>query len=569
MLTILGPDHGALAIIDHYLNDSIQETINGEYKLSFTAIIDEDGKSEYLVDGNLVEVEDQLFNIVHHRRTRDGGGSLIVAVDCEQVAYNLLRFEWADGFVHAGTPADLLAMILDGTGFTVGTVEVGNYISVDLAEENINARAIMMEIAALSGGELLFERHTISLLAPRGQLRGVQFLLGKNLKGIIKDVDTRSGEIITAYEVDVQELRELPEFAGLEEFDLGDSVFIVDPELGIDEEQRIIGYTYSPRRRINSKVVISNAITGIKDAVVSLKKTTIVKDKVYNGTRIGPEVGFEAIRSDKMARTVMNATEGIKIQKGNGSGSGWTDVIYLDTEGNGVFSGKIIASSFEGGTIMIGSGHNAFRASDWGIWLGNEAFANAPFSVNPAGHMKAVGAEFSGTITASEINGGEINGTDINGGRVTGALIRTGLNGVYPRVEIDPSSVAFGVYADENNGVLIPAFDGGVSKIQFLSNGNESTIYNSPSLGLVLSGFAETRLAGPKVVLAPSGNVFIPSWSQFRSDNEAMSLQDVIDDLYAAISNKASISHSHTVNLGSHNHGIAGAVNWGGTFSVS
>lgn len=410
MITVLRPDHGALAIIDRYTNDSIQETINGEYKLAFTAIIDEDGKSEYLVDGNLIEVEDQLFNIVHHRRTRDGSGSLIVAVDCEQVAYDLLRFEWADGFVHAGTPADLLAMVLDGTGFAIGSVEIGEYISVDLAEENINARAIMMEIAALSGGELLFERYTISLLAPRGQLRGVQFLLGKNLQGIIKDVDTRSGEIITAYEVDVQELRELPEFAGLEEFDLGDSVFIVDPELGIDEEQRIISYTYSPRRRINSKVVISNAITGIKDTVVSLKKTTIIKDKVYNGTRIGPEVGFEAIRSDKMARAVMNATEGVKLQKGNGSGSSWTDVVYLDTEGNGVFSGKIIASSFEGGTIMIGSGNNAFRASDWGIWLGNTAFADAPFSVNPAGKMKAVDGDFSGKITASEVNGSDING---------------------------------------------------------------------------------------------------------------------------------------------------------------
>lgn len=531
MITVLGPDHGALAIIDRYTNDSIQETVNGEYKLAFTAIIDEDGKSEYLVDGNLIEVEDQLFNIVHHRRTRDGSGSLIVSVDCEQVAYDLLRFEWADGFVHAGTPADLLAMILEGTGFTLGSVGIGEYISVDLAEENINARAIMMEIAALSGGELMFERYTISLLAPRGQLRGVQFLLGKNLKGIIKDVDTRSGEIITAYEVDVQELRELPEFAGLEEFDLGDSVFIVDPELGIDEEQRIISYTYSPRRRINSKVVISNAITGIKDTVVNLKKTTIIKDKVYNGTRIGPEVGFEAIRSDKLARTVMNATEGIKIQKGNGSGSGWTDVVYMDTEGNGVFSGKIKASSFEGGTIMIGSGNNAFRASDWGIWLGNTAFADAPFSVNPAGKMKAVDGEFSGKITASEVNG-----SDINGGRITGALIRTALYGVYPRVEIDPSTIAFGVYSDVDSGIRIPAFNDGISKIEFLANGNQSTIYNSPNVGLSFSAHGNATISGTNVDLQPTGgHVRISNWSELYSNGNRSTLQEELDSLLSNI----------------------------------
>lgn len=351
MITIMNPSFQPLAVIERYDDDTVDETINGEYKLSFTTSIDPDGKSEYLRDGNLAEVEDQLFNIVHHRRTRAGDGSTMVAVECEQVSYDLLNFEWGAGFVHAGTPFDLLFMALAGTGFTIGIVELGGFISVDLAEENISARAILLEIAAQSGGELRFDRYSISLLDRRGAIRPVRFQLGKNLKGIVKDVDTRSGERVTAYEIDVLELNSLPEFHGLEYFELGDTVGIGDPELGIDELQRIVGYSYSPRRRINSKVTISNAITGIKDAVVSLRKTTVVKDKIYNGTRIGPEVGFEAVRSDKLARTVMNATEGIKIQKGDGTGSSWVDVVFLDTEGNAVFSGKIEASSFYGGNI--------------------------------------------------------------------------------------------------------------------------------------------------------------------------------------------------------------------------
>ncbi|WP_376747909.1 phage tail protein, partial [Paenibacillus odorifer] len=208
-----------------------------------------------------------------------------------------------------------------------------------------------LEIAAQSGGELRFDQYNISLLARRGEIRPVRFQLGKNLKGIVKDVDIRSGERVTAYEIDVLELNSLPGFYGLEYFELGDTVGIVDPELGINEQQRIVGYSYSPQRRINSKVTISNAIIGIKDAVVGLRKTTVVKDRIYNGTRIGPEVGFEAIRSDNLARTVMNATEGIKIQKGNGTGSSWVDVIFLDTEGNALFTGKIEASSFVGGNI--------------------------------------------------------------------------------------------------------------------------------------------------------------------------------------------------------------------------
>ncbi|AIQ17075.1 hypothetical protein H70357_10690 [Paenibacillus sp. FSL H7-0357] len=555
MITVLNPLLQPLAVIDLYDNDSIDETINGEYKFSFTTLIDPDGKSEYLTDSNLAEIEDQLFNIVHHRRTRAGDGSTLVAVECEQVSYDLVKYEWADGFVHAGTPLQLLTMVLEGTGFTVGTVELSGFISVNLAEENISARAILMEIAVQSSGELRFDRYSISLLVRRGALRPVRFQLGKNLKGIVKDVDIRSGDRVTAYEIDVLELNSLPEFYGLEYFELGDTVGIGDPELGIDEQQRIVGYSYSPRRRINSKVTISKKIPGITDAVVSLRKTTVVKDKVYNGTRIGPENGFEAIRSDNMARTVMNATEGIKIQKGNGSGSSWTDVIYLDTEGNAVFSGKVTASIIQGseilgGTIMIGSGDNAFRASDWGIWLGDEAFADADFSVTPAGKMKAVDADFQGRITA----------TDIEGGVITGTKYQTS-DTLWPRVVIDPSSVAFGVYADEHNGILIPAYEDGISKIRFLANGDESTIYNSPTAGLVISGFTATRLAGPTVHLSPAGNVYIPAWSRLYSDNEGMTLQDVIDNIYSVLNGKANVSHSHTVTI------PPGSA--GGTFSVS
>ncbi|WP_433921553.1 hypothetical protein [Paenibacillus taichungensis] len=121
-----------MTVIERYDNDTVDETINGEYKLSFTTLIDPDGKSEYLRDGNLDEFENQLFNIVHHRRTRTGDGSTMVAMECEQDSYDLLNFEWEAGFVYAGTPFDLLVMVLEGTGFNVGTV--------DLSEGNISAR---------------------------------------------------------------------------------------------------------------------------------------------------------------------------------------------------------------------------------------------------------------------------------------------------------------------------------------------------------------------------------------------------------------------------------------------
>lgn len=412
-------------MLEEYFDDSITEQINSSYTLTFSTYLD-DLKSQYIQVGNLVEVEEQLFNIIHHRRTRSDNGQVVLVVECEQVSYDLL-FRKFESFIHANTPSNLLSMALDGTAFTVGTVELTNVVSVDLKEAT-NARAVLMEIARVAEGELKFDKYNVSLQRRRGKEHGVQFRLGKNLKGIIKDVNGQSGEVTTAYEIDVVELNTLPEFKGIEEFGLGDTVTIIDEELGINERQRIIQYTYSPRMRINSKVVIANSIEGIQDTIYRIEQTTVAKDKYYYNTRIGPEIGFESMRWDKKARSVMNGDE-IKIQKGNGAGS-WTNAIYMDANGDARFTGIVEASQFKGGTIEIGFGNQVFKAGSQGIWLGNSEFENAPFSVSMQGKMKARGAEFSGDISASTINGGTINGTNINGANINGTTITGGtING--------------------------------------------------------------------------------------------------------------------------------------------
>jgi hypothetical protein len=254
-----------------------------------------------------------------------------------------------------------------------------------------------------------------------------------------------------------------------------------------------------------------------------------VKDKVYNGTRIGPEVGFEAVRSDNLARAVMNATEGIKLQKGNGSGSSWTDVIYLDTEGNGIFSGRVIASSFEGGTIMIGSGDNAFRASDWGIWLGDEAFADAPFSVNVAGKMKAVDGEFQGKITAS----------DIDGGVITGALIRTAIFGVFPRAEMSDSNNTFTVAASATNRVEMTSTGYPVAGVGFAFTNGSQVSRIAGNNGLYFYGDPSITMEAMNIYLRGYNGAYVSRWSDFRSEETGVSMQSELDSLVSLITSAA------------------------------
>lgn len=348
MITILNTLKKPLAILEDYFNDEISEQINGAYTLNFSVYMD-DEKSQYISINNLAEVEGQWFNIVKHRRTRSSNGNVVIAVECEQVSYDLLFTVYDLGFMHTGSPAELLGQALENTGFTVGTVEFGGWMTMDL-KEGATARAVLLEIATLTGGELHFDKYTVSLLQKRGQDRGRQFSFGKNILGIVKDVNAQSGAALTSYEVDIVELDSLPEFEGLESFELGDIVDIVDEELGINEQQRIIQYSYSPKRRINSKVTIANHIQGIQDTIYRIQTTTVGKDRWMYGVKIGPDEGVVIERYDKLAKTVLNADQ-FRMQRGDGSGS-YVDALYFDPiAGEYRFTGRLIASEIEGGTI--------------------------------------------------------------------------------------------------------------------------------------------------------------------------------------------------------------------------
>lgn len=428
---------------EEYWDDIIEESINKEYYLTFTTIIDSD-KSEYIANDNIIEADGNYFQIVYFQKQRTSSGELLIQVEAWQVAMDLNDPAYnLDTFTEDDTPTNIMTAILSGTGFTVGTVDFVTQTTFSIQEKS-SRRSILIQFAEILGGELKFDKYSISLLTQRGADNGVQFRVGKNLLGITKHVDKRSGTLKTAYDVDMVELRTLSEFGDLEAVELGDTVKIIDSDVGANEKQRIVTYAYSPKLRISSRVVIANHLDGIEDSLFRIERTTVVKEKIYNGIKIGPEDGFEAIRSDNKARTIMNATEGIKIQQGDGTGDTWDNVIYLDVNGNAVFEGTVQASDFVGGTINIGTG--AFTVDNTGnvaittgsINLGSGAFTvdntgniaittgsinlgSGVFTVDNAGNMVATSGTFGGTLDAVD---GTFTGTlSAVDGTFTGALI--------------------------------------------------------------------------------------------------------------------------------------------------
>ncbi|WIF94317.1 prophage endopeptidase tail family protein [Caminicella sporogenes] len=264
-----------LSILNNITNATIKEQINGEYIFTFTAII-EDLKTDYIHYDNLIEIENNLFQIAKYTKERTQDNKLLINALAEHISYKLLDYT-LDNFIYdVVTPTEILLILLQDTEFTIGTVNVGGTNNIKI-EQTTNKRAVLNEIITLFGGEFKFDKYEISLLTQRGRNTGVQFRVGKNIKGIKKTVDNtqkdKQGNPKISYEIDILELNELDEFKGLEGFELGDTVRIIDEDLGIDIYARILEIEYNPLQRRNTRVVLGNFIDNIATEQINLKRT--------------------------------------------------------------------------------------------------------------------------------------------------------------------------------------------------------------------------------------------------------------------------------------------------------
>ncbi|WP_449600291.1 phage tail protein [Paenibacillus sp. Marseille-Q9583] len=404
---------------------------------------------------------------------------------------------------------------------------------------------------------------------------------------------------------------------------LGDTVTLVDPALGLTgitaRITEMTEYPYAPDK--HTQLTVANVMKrDYTQILADLEAGRRAIENVFSGGRIRAEVFEEfarlAVNEINASKTEIRYDErGIVLQSKTDPSDQvilTSNGLILTTDGGATARTAITATGIAAEVIagqlgsfvsmVIGSGNNVVKINTNGISAGHDDFNSAPFRLDMAGNVvlnkltansaNILSSNFTnGAIVGSSINvgngmftvtsggimsavdgnfSGRISASTITGGTVTGAKIQTS-DSVYPRVVIDPTSVAFGVYAGPNDGILIPAYDGGVSKIRFLAGGSESTIYNSPSAGFIFSANGRAMISGSGVKLDPGGDfVRLGSWSKLYSENSFTTLQSEIDSLWDALSAKADRGHTHTVNVPNHNHGNpANATSGGGTFTTS
>lgn len=359
-IKILGADLAELATIKLASSAIRYEKINSDNTLDFSVLV-KSGYGDYITESSVYELDGDYFDTAHLKKEQQADGRLMVSVEAEHVSYRLNNSEYnKEYFTETGTPTAILTAILAGTGFTVGTVGFSESATFSL-QEATSRRSLLMQFAAYLGGELDFDGFQISILEQRGSATPKALTVGKDITVVSKAVDKRNldaqGNPAIAYTCGVYKGAEL---------NLGDVVTIDYDALDIDVSLRVVSKAYDPYNPNNVTVEIGNYVNSLEDDLYRIETQAVRKDALMNGTRIGPEYGFEAVRNDKKARAYFRA-DGMSMQSGDGSGI-WTDRLKYEYDSDAgettlVFNGKLSATIIEALSVLISPSVYAQKAT--------------------------------------------------------------------------------------------------------------------------------------------------------------------------------------------------------------
>ena len=182
-------------VLEYPLLDSVPRVgvitppqIVGRHKVGEQGISQIPPKWTYLLEGNIIKAEGQLFRIYHKQKTLTS-----IKVNARHIFYDLL-----DNFLEDCRPTFLsgygaLDYILTRTQYDhpfTSTGDVGGSNTRYFVRTNpVNAIMGQDGIIATWGGELIRDNFAISLVNARGLDRGVLVAYGKNIQGIEETLD--------------------------------------------------------------------------------------------------------------------------------------------------------------------------------------------------------------------------------------------------------------------------------------------------------------------------------------------------------------------------------------------
>jgi len=180
------------AVLENAFDIIVTSEVNGadtlEFKLPWG-----DGKRAALDNEKSVQIASDIYRIRTLSDEKGTDGSTLTTVYAEAAFYDLaFSAEKQPAEFNADTPDAPMRYALEGTGWSVGTVNVSTLRTWKCTEKN--ALAILRAVQNIHGGDLVFDsaNRLAHLLTFSGKESGALFAYRKNLNSIKRVVDTRS-----------------------------------------------------------------------------------------------------------------------------------------------------------------------------------------------------------------------------------------------------------------------------------------------------------------------------------------------------------------------------------------
>ena len=304
----------------------LHQSLNGECLFDFTM---PGCKISGIAIGDQVRLGDLWFSIYRiGKQTLTSGAEF--SVSCEHVSYALADVE-QDAAHFSGTPAAVLATILSGTGFTVGTVSVSGEWSITINQAT-NKRTALQQWAAECGAEISYSGMSINFLSRVGSSVQVNLSDAENVKSLSVTLDSRSSTQTYAVEL-----------SRLQTVGLGDAVNIRYSSLDLDVSTRVITLDYDPFHPWLVSMTTGDYLPNFTGAVSAALEARLKEGAPYFGVTIDKENGIKIQRSDGLSEALFNS--GLFTMRALIDGA-MKDRIYFDPiKGDYVFDGALGADA--------------------------------------------------------------------------------------------------------------------------------------------------------------------------------------------------------------------------------
>lgn len=456
-------NNNGLVVLGDCISALVPEELNGLFELELEYMLDVKGKWKYLLEGNIIKADGQLFRIYHKFKNLTS-----IKINARHIFYDLL-----DNFLEDVRPTGLsgegaLDWVLTHTQYShrfTSMGDVGGSNTQYYVRKN-PIEAIMGQDGIINtwGGELVRDNFTIKLLGQRGLDRGVLVAYGKNIQGIEETLDMdgictrlmpvgKDALLLTEKYIDSQYINNFshPKIKIKEFTDIEDQVtlraaatkYILDNKIDIPQFNYKIDFLeLSKTEEYKNYAILQTVYMGDTVTIKHNKLNINLKAKVIKITKNILTKRIEKIElgsfKPNLATTIGSSIQEVKTDIANTKSSLQLAIDNATTQINSALGGYVIKRN---GELLIMDTEDPLTAVK--VWRWN---------VNGLGYS---GTGYNGPFRTAMTADGHIVADFIDAGTLNAGIIKVGiLRGIKIQEVSDTGVLLADLYKNANGGLM-------------------------------------------------------------------------------------------------------------------